>query len=365
MAEGLVTFFKYKRLGFYQRGTEYCEPLSMANMLSNLHSWFNTRTSLADTLLWDDETPGYQLRKKVYLKSIQHNNETGDYILILWRAVGNGNGVYGIRSNAALNDNALYNANDAGNGDDIIWGEPSYYWFIPRHNVFASIKFPSSIADTKLMNSFLKDFMWLHSTLRPKFRETKENSKGGMYTSVHFRSESGENLWFGIESEQFTKLTNQADLGQIASEITHFVRREVISAREMQSSGWRRLCGSLPFISNEITRDTRRIEIIVDASPTADELRGMLDTYHEEFSHVGDDWSNLGFKKDGVGGICWLDKFVVKNTLLVSELGEQNEDSGHYTTQRLFNALHLTRDRLLSPFSGGHVVSSQVAENII
>ena len=114
------------------------------------------------------------------VKSIQHNNETGDYILILWRAVGNGNGVYGIRSNAALNDNALYNANDAGNGDDIIWGEPSYYWFIPRHNVFASIKFPSSIADTKLMNSFLKDFMWLHSTLRPKFRETKENSKGGM-----------------------------------------------------------------------------------------------------------------------------------------------------------------------------------------
>lgn len=207
--------------------------------------------------------------------------------------------------------------------------------------------------------------MWLHSTLRPKFRETKENSKGGMYTSVHFRSESGENLWFGIESEQFTKLTNQADLGQIASEITHFVRREVISAREMQSSGWRRLCGSLPFISNEITRDTRRIEIIVDASPTADELRGMLDTYHEEFSHVGDDWSNLGFKKDGVGGICWLDKFVVKNTLLVSEFGEQNEDSGHYTTQRLFNALHLTRDRLLSPFSGGHVVSSPVAESII
>ncbi|MEW4465320.1 hypothetical protein AB1K50_13805, partial [Vibrio cholerae] len=75
MSEGVVTFFKYTHLGFYKVGVDYHEPLSMNAMLSSLHSWFQNRISLADTLLWNDETPGYGNRKKVYLKSIEKNED--------------------------------------------------------------------------------------------------------------------------------------------------------------------------------------------------------------------------------------------------------------------------------------------------
>jgi hypothetical protein len=349
MAEGLVTFFKYKEFGFHRVGSDYSEPLDMAYVLDNLNTWYRTRTSLADTLLWDDETAGYSNRKKIYLKSIDRNEETGDYLIILWRAIGNGDGVYGLRSDAPLSDDHLYNADNATSGENIIWGEPLYYWFVPEMNIFASIKFPRSVSDTQIMNRYLKDFVMLHSTVRPKVTEEKEG-KQGMYTSVCFPSSAGDNLWLRISSQQYTKITNHADLASIASEITHFVKREVISVAEMQSTGWRRLCGQLPFVSSESDRETRRIEVIVDAAPTPEQLGEMMETYHEYYNPDLEEWANLGFKKEGVGGICWLNKFVLKNVLVVSDIGGSSDESGHYSTVRLYNAMHLNRHRLLAPF---------------
>lgn len=320
-------------------------------MLGSLEEWFNGRASLADTLLWDDETPGYQNRKKVYIKSVKKNPENGDYILILWRAVGSGNGVYGLKSDSALNDNTLYNADDAVNGESVIWGEPSYYWFIPSINVFASIKFKSSIADTEMVNRFLRDYIELRSNIRPKKKEVKEG-KHGDYTSVSFQGSNGENLWLRIYSEQFTKITKEADLDKIARQITHFVKRDVISATTQSNKSWIRYFNGLPFISSEVNRDTRKIELTIEAHPTEDELKDIFDKYNTDYNYKVDNWTNLGFKKDGVGGICWLNEFVIKDILIVSDIG-QDDDSGYYTSERLFRAMHLKRDNLLAAFTSG------------
>lgn len=349
MSDGLVSFFKYKQLGFYKVKEKYHEDLDMTLMLDALMSWHKSRSSLADTLLWDCDTPGYGHRKKVYLKSIEKNEETGDFIVVLWRAVGNGTGVYGIRSDVSLDKAEVVNADDTVGTESVIWGEPAYYWFIPSLKIFSSIKFTSSIADTDLMNRYLKDYIELHSNFREKTKEVREG-KHGDYTSISFKSTDGDNLWFRIYSAQYTKLTNQADLGRIASEITHFVKRETISAQTTPTQDWTRYFKGLPFISNEVTKQTRKIEVIIDASPTEEELKVVFDTYHEQYNNTADDWSNLGFKKEGVGGICWLNQFVIKNILTVSDIA-QNDDSGYYTTTRLFNALHLRRDSLLAPFT--------------
>ncbi len=354
MSVGIVTFFKYTQLGFYRYHTdEYCEPMEMDVLLATLHEWFQDRISLEDTLLWDDETPGYSGRKKVYLKAIERDERTGDYILVLWRAVGGGDGVYGIKADARLDDNRLYDANDAANGERVIWGEASYYWFVPSRNLFASIRFPNSIADTRLMNSFFKDFILLHADIREKYREIREGTHGS-YTTVSFpshREGETENLWFRISSKQYTKLTTQADLGAIARDITHFVKREVISAREENQSGWTRLFGRLPFVSAEVTKDTRKVEVNIEAKPTADELQQIFEQYAEDYNADLGGWRNVGFRKEGIGGICWLNSFVVKNVLPIDDTtGGGVDDTGHYTTQRLFIALEFKRSGLLAPF---------------
>lgn len=355
MSVGVVTFFKYKQLGFYRYGNDdYHEPLAMDDMLDSLYEWFQDRISLEDTLLWDDETPGYSHRKKVYLKSIEKDEATGEYMVILWRAVGSGDGVYGIKADARLDDNTLYDANDAADGERVIWGEASYYWFIPSQKLFASIRFPNSVADTNMMNMFLKDFIWLHSDVRQKERDVREG-KQGTYTSVSFPAQGeGEtgNLWFRITSKQYTKLTTHADLNAIARDITHFVKRDVIAAREENQPDWTRLFGGLPFVSSEVTKDTRKVEVNIEAKPTAEELQRIFEQYNEEYNGGLDGWRNIGFKKDGIGGVCWLNSFVVKSVLPVDDtIVDGVDETGHYTAGRLFAALEFRRNGLLAPFA--------------
>lgn len=363
MAEGIISFFKYSQFGFYRRNTDgenYCEPLDMAEILENLESWHQGRVSLPDTLPWNDETPGYSNRKKVYLKSIERNDDTGDYLLILWRAVGSGDGVYGIPAKAALDDDKLYDANDAANGEEVIWGEAAYYWFIPRLNIFASIKFSRSVADTLSLNLYLRDFIELQGSLREKVVEKKESKSGYPYLSISFKSvHTNASLWLRISSKQVTKLTQEADLEAMVKDITHLVKREEISALSSVKGGWERLLAGLPYVSSTTTKGTRKVEVVIEAKPTALELKEMLETYNDNYAGGIDPWVNVGFKKEGVGGTVWLNKYILKSILIVSDIANNIDDTGHYSTKRLFAALHLRRDILLAPL--GAVERTEVA----
>jgi len=349
MSVGLVTFFKYKALGFYQRGQNYSEPLAMADLLQSIERWHSRQDSLPDTLPWCNEHEGYSHRKKVYLKAIKKNEETGDYIIVLWRAVGDGEGsVYGIRADNDLSSEEVVDTDDYVDGESVIWGEPAYYWFIPDHDIFASIKFGKSISDTKLLNRYFRDFVELRSDFRDK-EESIERGTRGAYTKVTFNSEEGDNLWFRCYSERFTKITENADLETIAEEITHFVKREVISSSVPEDQSWARYFKALPFISKSETKDFRNIEVTVQAAPTARELAQVFNTYHEQYSNPADTWSNLGFQK-GKGSTVWLDEFVVKTEFNVNDTGT-NLNSGQYGPERLFNAMSFQRRTLLAPFA--------------
>lgn len=244
----------------------------------------------------------------MYLKAIERDPLTGDYMIVLWRAIGQGNGVYGIRADSKLDDNRLYNADDAAEDDaKVIWGEAAYYWFVPDKKVFASIRFHNSVADTLMLNSFFRDFMWLHSNIKRKVREVKDGRQGN-YTSVYFKSDddnNNEKLWFRCETKQYTKLTTQADLGKIARDITHFVKREVIAARDVQENDW--LASSKVYLcfwwSDEADS---KIEVNIDAKPTEDELRKIFDSYNDEYDGglmIGVTWGSV--KRVSVGFVGW------------------------------------------------------------
>ena len=41
-------------------------------------------------------------------------------------------------------------------GQDVIYGQPMYYWYIPEHNLIASVKFPHSLADSEGVSHYIK-----------------------------------------------------------------------------------------------------------------------------------------------------------------------------------------------------------------
>jgi hypothetical protein len=356
MADGLVTFFEFKDLGFFKRNTdgeEYSEDLDLNSLLSNLKQWYEDRVDISDTLMWDSDTLGYAARKRIFIKSFEKNNDTGDYILVLWRAVGNGDGVYGIPANTSLDDSALYNADDSTGDVNVIWGEPAYFWLIPELRAFATIKFSKSVSDTDSLNRFLSDFVKLQSTLKQRTVEEKERPDGSKYLSISFPSQDNSmNLWFRCSSKMFTKATEQADLSAMARDITHFVKREKVSARIESHSTWERLFDGLPFVSATQTKETRNVEVIIEAKPTGQELRELFETYNDHYAGGIDKWVNLGFKKEGAGRTVWLNEFVVKNFLSVPG----DYDQSHYSPDTLFECLDLVRDALIAPLANTHDV---------
>ncbi|MGL1957686.1 MAG: hypothetical protein OCD00_10260 [Colwellia sp.] len=187
MSEGIVTFFRHTNLGFYQVGTDYHEPITIEEVLNSLTEWHSERDSLSETAPYKSKT-----RKTVYLKDISKNESTGDYLITLWKSINANDGsVYGLRANQSPSDNDLVNADEAAE-EEIIWGKPAYYWFIPSAGVFASIKFHESITDSDVLNNYIKDYIQFRSDINSPTIETRTNKAGNEYETVYWDGPHGK-----------------------------------------------------------------------------------------------------------------------------------------------------------------------------
>ena len=347
-----LTFFKINQCGFFKRQNKYGEDLGIDTLLGGLKSWVDNLDKLYETLPWNNDIAGYYLKKKIYCKEIIKNPTTGDYLLVLWRSVADSNGnIYGLDGNSSLGNSNLISSTENNKTKSIIWGQPIYYWFIPSLNIYASIKFNDTISDKKEMESYLKAFVELRSQFRQKESKVKTSKLGHNFTSINFKSSFGVdgNLWFKLESEQYTKITANADLTEIASDISHFIKRETISLENKteELEWWESIMECVPYLSKEKTKESRNIEITIDAAPTKEELANIFSTYNETYARNHDEWPNLGFKKKSGGGVCWLDEFVVRTNLVIASPTE----SKNFSAETLLKNIMQHRTRLLSPFN--------------
>ncbi|GAA0824001.1 hypothetical protein GCM10009111_34430 [Colwellia asteriadis] len=350
--EGIVTFFYFNNLGFYQVGTDYSEPIGIELILDSLTDWHDRMDSLAETSPYNKKN-----RKSVYLKAIDKNEETGDYLVTLWKSINTDDGsVFGLRADRAPSDNTIVNADEA-NEEKVIWGKPAYYWFIPTLNVFASIKFNNTLTDADVLNSYLKDYVQFRSNINGPIIEGKVNKAGEEYEAVHWKGPHG-NLWLRIDSRRYTKITKNADLSLIAKDITHFVKKEEIITSAKQPDDWTRYFKGLPFISKRGGDGSRSVSVVVDARPTGKELKAMMETYHQNYGTSKNKKSNLGFRKEGTGSqTYWLDEFIVKSGLTVPIT-----NTSHYSHKTLFSSIKVDRNNLLAQFTVEDVAEKAVVE---
>lgn len=341
MSEGIVTFFKHTNLGFYQIGADYHEALKIEDVLCSLTNWFKERDLLSETAPYKSKKI-----KTVYLKDISKNEKTGDYLVTLWKSINANDGsVYGLRANKSPSDSKFINADEAAE-EEVIWGKPAYYWFIPSVGVFASIKFNESITDSDVLNKYLKDYVQFRSNINSPTIERKTSKEGIEYETVHWDGPHG-NLWLRIDSRRYTKVTENADLNLIAQDITHFVKKEEIITSSGQDEDWTRYFRDLPYVSKAKSRKTRTVSIVVDAEPTGEQLKAMMEKYHQDYGTSKNKKSNLGFRKEGTGSqTYWLDEFVVK---LILEVPGGVEES-HFSHETILTHLNEQRGELLAPF---------------
>lgn len=155
MLEAKIKFFDIKKCGFYLRGNPESEFSGLSDILQKLNSWATNGREFVNTTTYESNPDNDLLN--TYFCNWHRNEINDDSILILWNEIMNDNGVlYGINP---MDRPGATDMLTTGFGDTpAIPGFPSYFWFIPERNVFASIKFSHSIQGKKNLDFFFEWF---------------------------------------------------------------------------------------------------------------------------------------------------------------------------------------------------------------
>ncbi|QTL40998.1 hypothetical protein HGO23_06575 [Xenorhabdus budapestensis] len=351
---GHVTFFEVKKLGFYPcNNSEELQGPSAEDMFNNLVTWVNSNI-FENTLPVTDDN---RLRKKVYCRSVYKCPQTGDYFFVFWKSEEDGNGnIQGVESDASVTesaDNVIMLSSERRNGKKYIWGKPCYYWFIPKLNKFASIKFPHSSTDTYLFVRYVRDYVnfRMDYTGRKLTDIQKKNSLGKpfSYQTATFESEDGKNrVNFLFECQQFMKNAGREGVKLLKDSITHLVIRDTIGAVVSDKRAWwAKLPDCLPGYQNEKPkqRGEKQIELMIEDKPSDAQIDELFDYYDEGYS-VGSNWNNIGFKLNGKHSPTkWLDEYVLRETILASY---SVADKKHISASMLANIISTKRNNLLT-----------------
>ncbi|TOG64600.1 hypothetical protein [Vibrio parahaemolyticus] len=353
-----ITYFDLKEFGFYRlrkkKTPEFIEG-TIGDVVTSLEGWLDGKT-FRNTIPWDADTN--QRRVKMYCRSYKTNTITGDTILVLWKAVGDSNGnVHGAYANSNVGSNTtddLSTGNEVA-GEEVIWGQPCYYWLIPEKNKIASIKFANSVADTDSLCHYIKAFVDYRGNFANKevSERTINHHTSGRAINIKrvtftAQDENGNTFHtsFKMRAQQYKKASSTLNYERLADDVTHIVYRDTISATVADTRpSWAKVCdtiGSALGYQTPPTRGQRHIEVIVDASPTGSELTALVDRYSEEHDETSD-WNNIGLKLGGRSeSTTWLDEFVLTDELIIGQVGNEI-----YTAEQLLRAITAQRTRLV------------------
>ncbi|MGP6473649.1 hypothetical protein [Rahnella aceris] len=358
-----ITFFDINACGFYRlkhsaKDLDY--KFGDLNVVVNdLSEWLQDK-NFEDTLPWD--AADQPLKQKVYCRGIVTDPHTKDSVIVLYRAVGDGNGIHGIKigSKIGANVQGTVKAGSKVGLDEVIWGEACYYWLIPEFNKIASIRFPHSYADTYLFCNYFTQHINNNSkfgTRKKTKREVEARNNPGRVVPIYnvtfqYKDKKGScNCVFKFLVEE-TKLTAaNEDLKALRAKITQTIIRDTTSTRledprqpllQLSSTALASLFGE-PARDKLLGRppklvQPKKIQVIVDGAPSLEELNQLFQMREEDSS-----WVDVGFKLVDNDNPIWLTNYVARTKLSI----ESSEGKEHYSPEFLLNQINLIRTDLV------------------
>jgi len=290
MLEAKIKYFDIKRCGYFHRGNEAALG-NISDTLRKLSAWGTDGRAFANTTCYESDPDNDLLN--TYFCGWSQNTTTKDSLLILWNQVANDNGViYGMRPNSQPGETSMLTT-DFGN-TPVIPGAPSYIWFIPSKNVFATIRFTHSVQGKGNLDHYLNGFLQNKSPYRVLNgqNEVIGYSASGKATEnsakYHPRFEA-----YGRKQEEL-----EAELLTNILKITKIIKRETLQySSDDDRSTFERVFSKL--LANSPTfNQTRTISHELQFSPTETELKQII----KNFGELGEDTfiKNAGFVyKDG------------------------------------------------------------------
>ncbi|HBO4502010.1 TPA: hypothetical protein L4U42_000369 [Pseudomonas aeruginosa] len=337
---GYINFFKINKCGLYRWSSDTPKALETADAFSRLKAWKDERNFEA-TNPWDPRK--HRNKTACYSHKIYHDQRTGDFLLVLWKGDSDRHGpLYGISVNPDGSIGKAIEQTKVDKGKPTIWGRPCYYWVVPELNTVASIKFDNSRCDSAMFQDWITGCFNFRVPL-PGYRvSTTENG----YIRMQMPEEDGDDFKYSFQFDMSMRSlsTSSAELNELARKVTHIVRRETVSIKSVDKRGgfakyFKRF--EVPYISAE-NNASRKVEIKIEAKPTVDEIRDIVETYAND--HAAGTWEDVGFVVENSAKLVWASRYRLTENISVEDEGEPIFDA-----EKLYRKIAENRTRYLTP----------------
>ncbi|WP_054633046.1 hypothetical protein [Pantoea stewartii] len=370
---GILTFFDFDHFGLYQI-LQGKDPIlveqNLARVFTGLKDWVESRT-VENSVPWGSNN---NRRTKAFCKNLSHNESTGDYLFVIWKTLGDNKGdIQGIEAGTRIDENNdnVVSASETQDGKNYIWGLPCYYWVIPEYKKVASIRFPSSYADTDLFCQYIKAFVdyRLEDPSKKVYdvEVPRANSPEPSKFKRVYYEKNKKSLIFKVATKKTRRITRGANIEELCKKITHIVYHDVIETNvEDTRHQWQKLfdkVGNIISGSSPIVSKKHKVELIVEGTPTKEEFEKLIEDYldqhniddealgkDEDDQDTGDSNKNtdqvrIGFKINGKSSaITWLDEYVLRHEIHTNLENRYK----HYSSSYLLSIVNAHRNDLVS-----------------
>ena len=341
--KGVVTFFDVVDVGFYEKSVNSESTKitgSLLETIGHLAEWvLDPDLGFTNTIPWD--VTSHPRRQPVYSKAVYTDPTTNDTLFVFWSGEHDQeNSRKGIKADASTGafDNDSVNLKDAVPRGKTIVGDAMYYWFIPEHNLLATIDFKHSKLSSDEVFSYIKrcvDFRLDLSTEQNSLKKIKEQVEAsvGSYTNQYYVDKNSDRRVY---------------LKKMARSITHIIARDTVAYSPTDKmTGQMKMLGAL---INSFKADgqpdkveRRQIEMVEERKVTEAELKKLIENSEKE-SDPEDIWAGIGFQTGSNDKPKFFKSFIHRPNIFV----DKSYNMGNYYNPELFLKHLLTqRDDLL------------------
>ncbi|PIJ42643.1 hypothetical protein [Tatumella sp. OPLPL6] len=373
MDNGSITFFDITACGFYRlkRNPEELDYKfgDISIVLDDLEQWLEGK-NFEETLPWNkDEQP---LKVRVYSRGLARDEETQDAVIVLYREVGNGNGIHGIKIGTKVGSDSkgTVRAGNESGRDKVIWGEPCYYWIIPELNKVASIRFPHSYADGWLFTQYFTQHINNNSKLgtRTRTKRTYESAQMPgrsvdtfMTLFKHQEGKKKVNCLFKFNIKETKLKAAEENFERMRDKITHTLIKDItnINVADTRQPLLKLTSNVLASLIGKENRDkmigqpplvkqSRKIEVKIDGAPSSEELKSLFLMRGNEDSA----W-DVGFLLSDRANPVWLSTYVARTKLPLNN----SDGFEHYSAKFLLEEIKKIRGDLIEEIQNSEKAS--------
>lgn len=290
MLTAKIKLYDVSKCGYFCKNSSQMEFGGIKQTLDKIGEWASEKEYMAHTATYEvnNDKDGDQLN--TYFCDYKKNDLTGDSVLTLWNETPHNKGiVYGINANQSLGDLSLVST-DLGN---IIPGVPSYFLFIPDHEVYAAVIINRSLYGKKNLRSYIYGY------LSNKASEYMVKGSEGEIIGYSNKGVVESPLLYPRFNTSLRKNKSLRDeLITKCDQIRKIIKIEKFNY--MLPDDRSRAQKVLDFVLNKESdshTDDLKIEFIMDYQPTKQELITLIDDYYsDDRDHAV---KNVGFVLQG------------------------------------------------------------------